>query len=139
MKISRAPLALILLLIAGSAMAQGSDWDFAAKSKEKCSDGSQMQMNDCLRQEYERSDKKLNASYRRLLQLLEDPSALKKAQIAWLSFRDATCAYENSGIGKDGSLYPYGWNACMIDVTNKRIRDLDMYQDWDCNGCPPRK
>lgn len=96
-------------------------------------------MNACLSQEYTRVDQKLNASYARLVNSLRDPASLRKSQAAWIRFRDLTCEYENSGIGKDGSLYPYAQAACNIDLTEKRLRDLDRYLEWNCNGCPPRK
>jgi uncharacterized protein YecT (DUF1311 family) len=113
------------------------DWDFAAPHKERCSHGGQQQMNRCLGSEYHKVDARLNAAYKRLLALLEDPSKLRKAQAAWLRFRDRTCEYANSGIG-EGTLYPFAQAACYIDLTEKRIRDFQQYLEWDCNGCPPR-
>jgi uncharacterized protein YecT (DUF1311 family) len=96
-------------------------------------------MNACLASEYSLVDEQLNEKYKRLIQVLENGSSLKKAQVAWLHFRDLTCEYASSGIGRDGSLYSFAQSACLIDLTEKRIRDLDQYLEWNCNGCPPRK
>lgn len=115
------------------------DWDFAKSSKDKCSDGTMIDMNSCLSNEYSRFDEKLNATYQNLVSLLEDKTKLKASQSAWLRFRDLTCEFANSGVDKAGSIYPFAQNACLIDLTAKRIRDLEEYLSWDCNGCPPRK
>lgn len=130
---------IAVFLAMSSGARAGEDWDFSSSQKSRCSDGGQQQMNACLASEYSVSDRQLNKKYKRLIEVLEDSSSLKKAQVAWLRFRDLTCEYENSGIGQEGSLYPFAQDACLIDLTEKRIRDLDQYLEWDCNGCPPRK
>jgi uncharacterized protein YecT (DUF1311 family) len=130
----------------------GEEWDFAKPHKDRCDDISQkpcmnspgtecvqQRMNACLANEYKKTDARLNADYKALLSVLEDPSKLKKAQNAWLRFRNLTCDYETSGVGTVGTLYPTAEAACYIDVTEKRIRDLQQYLRWECNGCPPRK
>ena len=130
---------LSLLLVMSASVRAGEDWDFSSPHKGRCSDGGQQQMNACLASEYSVTDRLLSEKYRRLIGVLEDNSSLKKAQVAWLRFRDLTCEYENSGIGRDGSLCSFAQSACLIDLTEKRIRDLDQYLEWNCNGCPPRK
>jgi uncharacterized protein YecT (DUF1311 family) len=127
------------LLLASSGAIAGEDWDFSTLHKSRCSRGGQQQMNACLASEYSVVDAQLNEKYKRLIQVLEDGSSLEKAQVAWLHFRDLTCEYASSGIGRDGSLYSFAQSACLIDLTAKRIRDLDQYLEWNCNGCPPRK
>ena len=129
----------VSLLLASSGAIAGEDWDFSTLHKSRCSCGGQPQMNACLASEYSVVDEQLNEKYKRLIQVLEDGSSLKKAQVAWLHFRDLTCEYSSSGIGRDGSLYSFAQSACLIDLTEKRIRDLDQYLEWNCNGCPPRK
>lgn len=122
-----------------SAACAGQDWNFSAPHIQRCSDGAQQQMNTCMADEYAKVDARLNAAYKKLINLLEDVSKLKNAQIAWLRFRDSSCDYENSGIGRDGSLYPFVQYACRIDFSEKRIRDLQRYLAWDGNDSPPRK
>ena len=132
------PLLLALSLLSPIAHADDG-WDFSAPHKARCSEGGQQQMNSCLAIEAEKADARLNEAYQGLVRALEDPSKLRKAQGAWLRFRDLTCEYENSGIGKAGSLYPFAQSACRIDLTEKRLRDLQQYIEWECNGCPPRR
>lgn len=130
----------VLPLLCLSALAAGaSEWDWSIEEKSKCSDGPMMQMNECLSAEYRRVEGLLSSRYRALLQSLASPIELRESQRTWLRFRDATCKYEVSGIAFGGSLYPYAKNACLIDLTKKRIRDIDEYASWDCNGCPARK
>ena len=96
-------------------------------------------MNACMAEEYWKSDARLNTLYQELIGVLENPAKLRQAQKAWLHFRDLSCEYESSGIGRDGSLYPFSVAACRIDLTENRVRDLERYLAQDCNGCPPRK
>ena len=116
-----------------------ADGDSEPAWLQRCGDGPQQQMNACMAEEYWKTDARLNAIYRELIEALEDPSTLRKAQKAWLRFRDLSCEYETSGIGRDGSLYPFSLAACRIDLTEKRIHELEQYLAQDCIGCPPRK
>jgi uncharacterized protein YecT (DUF1311 family) len=134
-----AALASAALVPFGAAHPQDDKWDFAAPHKQHCSLGTMLDMNRCLADEYKKVDGRLNDSYRQLIGSLADPSLLRKSQAAWIRFRDLDCEYASSGITADGSLRPFSDNACRIDLTEKRIRDLERYLGWDCNGCPPRK
>jgi uncharacterized protein YecT (DUF1311 family) len=131
-------LSITLLHLPFAAIA-GDEWDFAMPHKSRCSDGGQQQMNSCLAMEEAKVDIRLNDTYKRLVSALDDASKLRKAQAAWIRFRDLSCAYENSGITTGGSLYPFATSACRIDLAEKRLRDLEQYLEWNCNGCPPRK
>jgi uncharacterized protein YecT (DUF1311 family) len=115
------------------------DWDFAKPHKNRCSRADQQEMNSCMADEYRKVEGRLNTLFNQLLVILRDKNSLKESQTAWLRFRDMTCAYANSGIEKEGSLYSFAQNACHIDITEKRIRDFEQYLAWNCNGCPPRK
>ena len=106
---------------------------------QRCGDGNQQQMNACMGEAYGKADARLNSVYRELIAALENPSKLRRAQQAWLRFRDLSCDYETSGIGRDGSLYPFSLAACRLELTEKRISELERYLAQDCNGCPPRK
>jgi uncharacterized protein YecT (DUF1311 family) len=132
---------LISAALGRLSVAHGQDdkWDFAVPHKDRCSLGTMLDMNGCLAQEYKKVDAKLNEVYRQLTRSLADPSALRKSQAAWVRFRDLDCEYASSGIDSGGSLKPFSDNACRIDLTEKRIRDLQRYLTWDCNGCPARK
>ncbi|MEO8002839.1 MAG: lysozyme inhibitor LprI family protein [Arenimonas sp.] len=130
---------LVLTICFSPVVCASENWDFAAAQKERCSEGGQQQMNSCLAAEYSKVDVQLNELYKKITDDLEDPSKLRKAQVAWLRFRDRDCEYANSGLGKEGSLYSFAQSACFIDHTEKRIRDLQQYLNWNCNGCPSRK
>lgn len=126
-------------LLVSTALAQDDKWDFSTPHKQRCSVGTMLDMNQCLADEYKKVDARLNSVYTQLTSSLVDPSALRRSQTAWLRFRDLDCEYVSSGIGTGGSERPFSDNACRIDKTEKRIRDLQRYLEWDCNGCPPRK
>ena len=127
----------LMLLSIGTVSAD--EWDFAAPHKNRCSVGSMLDMNQCMGTEYSKADARLNQLYKRLLLSLVDPRPLRRSQSAWIKFRDLDCLYSGSGISGGGSLAPLNDSACRIDKTEKRIRDLERYLEWNCNGCPPRK
>ena len=122
-------------------VAEPKGWDFSQPYKDKCSEGNMHDMNECLVNEYIEIDQTLNSVYNMLVSVLAEKTKLQKAQAAWIKFRDLNCDYENSGMTPADNIYPYGMNACRIDLTLKRIKDLREYisDDWSCNGCPPRK
>jgi uncharacterized protein YecT (DUF1311 family) len=107
-------------------------WDFADEQKQKCSQGNMREMNQCLADAYAESDARLNVVYRHLLKALEDPAPLQKAQSAWVRFRDLQCAFEVPP-SWEGSGVPYSRNSCLIDHTERRIRDIERV--IPCNGC----
>ena len=119
----RGVFALVLSLFSWGALASGpSEWDWSIEEKTHCSEGPMMQMNECLAAEYRRTEHLLNIRYRALIESLAATTDLRNSQRTWLRFRDATCKYEVSGIEVGGSAYPYTRNACLIDLTKKRIR-----------------
>lgn len=61
----------------------------------KAAQGSDVEMGECLVAEERRQDARLNAAYRAAMAGLDfsrQKDALRKAQKAWLAFRDASCA-----------------------------------------------
>lgn len=125
----------IALLCSGFAIAQSTElkmWDFAHDKKRKCSEGTMVEMNSCLAAEYAESDARLNLVYKHLIEALAAPASLKRAQTAWVRFRDLQCAFEVPPAWT-GSAIPYTRNACLIDHTERRIRDLERV--GPCNGC----
>ena len=115
------------------------NWDFAAPQKGRCSVGTMVDMTRCLEKELNATEKRLNVEYQSLLRSLESAEPLRRAQGAWLRFRELECNYVTSGIGESGSLYPFSRIACNIDLTEKRIRDLRRYASWEGAGAPHRK
>jgi uncharacterized protein YecT (DUF1311 family) len=124
---------LSLLLCAFTSVARGAlDWDFAMEQKNTCSVGSMAEMNSCLADAYAETDRRLNKAYLELSGALLKPEPLKRSQLAWLRFRDLHCELHAP---KDaiGSIVPYTRNACLINLTEKRI--LDFKQIVPCDGC----
>jgi uncharacterized protein YecT (DUF1311 family) len=128
-----------VLLPQRAVRAEEDKWDFAAPYKQRCSTGTMLDMNECLAGEHAKVDARLNEVYKRLVGSLAQPESLRKAQTAWLRFRDLDCAYSSSGLTDGASLKPFSDNACLSDHAEKRIRELERYLSWDCNGCPPLK
>jgi uncharacterized protein YecT (DUF1311 family) len=102
---------------------------------------SQMEMNACAQQAFERADAELNALYRRLIDgAREDdgspdngrsdgddrPGAeatLREAQRAWVAFRDAHCRGEGYA-ERGGSMEPMIFHQCLERLTRERIAQL---------------
>ena len=108
----------LLVGSAHAAGARGSDPDCGSSNL------TQMDMNACAFQAFQRQDRELNALYGRLGKQ-EDAASLKQlqaAQRAWLQFRDLECAYETPDAG--GSLAPTETADCMAELTKERILDL---------------
>lgn len=79
----------------------------------------------CAQNDFEASDKELNALYKQLMSLqnAEYRSLTKKAQLAWIKFKEADCeveAYPTEG----GSVQPTIRLLCLKDKTDKRIAEL---------------
>ena len=111
----------------------------------KCkSDGNQMEMNQCAADGYAAADKKLNATWKKLMaQFKDDKTAtakLKAAQKAWIAFRDAEIAAQFACDEGDvrvcwGSMYPMLVNGELQAMTETRTERLQKYID-DGLGVP---
>ncbi|MDO9415013.1 lysozyme inhibitor LprI family protein [Pararhizobium sp.] len=98
----------------------------------------QFDMNYCANEEYLAADKALNAAYKTVMGHMEatdkdlaavSPTyagaveALKKAQRAWIAYRDGQC--ELSGFSaRGGSMEPMLVSGCLADLTKKRTQEL---------------
>lgn len=128
---------LMAALISTSVFSQPTErtydpaWDYSAKQKEKCSKGNMLEMNFCLQAEYNIVDERLNWLYKKLLDGVENPKPLKNAQRAWIKFRDLQCEWIVPS-SQEGSGVPYSRNACLIDLTEKRILDLQQIHGCSC-------
>ncbi|MGB7815557.1 MAG: lysozyme inhibitor LprI family protein [Methylotenera sp.] len=114
-------------------------WNFSSEQVKRCGVSNMLANNDCINHEFKTSNAELNRLYKLLVKNLISPKLLKESQLAWVKFRDKTCAYEISGLSEDGSLPFYQKTACLINLTEKRILDLKMYLSWTYDGSPPRK
>mgnify|MGYP000476956381 CR=1 FL=1 len=86
-------------------------------------------MIQCAAVELKVQDARLNRAYQDAMKRLDLPrqkTALKKAQRAWIAYRDADCA---SVYDPDwGSLARIEANACVLDHTARRADALEMYR-----------
>ena len=98
----------------------------------------QADMTNCARQDFEKADKQLNAVYKKAManQVALDKQsaeispeyvgavkALKKAQRAWIDYRDGHCegvSYEAAG----GTMQPMLELGCKATLTTNRIKEL---------------
>ena len=90
----------------------------------------QMGMNSCAEQEFERADKALNLAWTNAKGWVkDDPQAsalLLESQRAWLKYRDAQCAFiadENRG----GSIVPLEHSKCLSNLTKERTEALTNF------------
>lgn len=127
-------LSLLVLLAAPAWAGDGEDID--------CSDMTnlpQQEMNYCAAKDYEAADAELNAvwkdavaaavQYDKDLKEMGDDGrpgyedTLRKAQRAWITYRDAWCDYEGFE-ARGGTLEPLLIAGCLADLTRTRTKDL---------------
>jgi uncharacterized protein YecT (DUF1311 family) len=122
-------LPILLTLLAGMAF-------FSPAAAQECnrSDESQAAMNICAHEDYATADSKLNQIYSEIVKRLGDSSDHKKllqaAQRAWIAFRDAECAFANSG-SEDGSIYPMLMSQCLERLAAARTTQLQGYLECE--------
>ncbi|EPL7510778.1 lysozyme inhibitor LprI family protein [Klebsiella aerogenes] len=122
------------LIAAAALLASGAAW------ADDCSNANtQTEMNQCAAAQYQAADKKLNETWQRALKRAsgQQQELLKKAQQAWISLRDADCAFLASG-AEGGSMQPMLISQCMTDKSVEReafLASLLQCEDGDQN-CP---
>ncbi len=87
--------------------------------------GSQAEATGCARREYEAADAELNKVYNRLAGILDadEKALLKASELAWIKYRDSTCAFESSQY-KGGTMRPMIESFCLTRVTKARTAEL---------------
>lgn len=89
---------------------------------------SQADINLCTSPEFSNVDKKLNATYAKLMNSLDEDHKviIKKAQRAWIAFRDLECSAET--MDSDGySIHTFDVNTCISEMTKERIKKLESF------------
>jgi uncharacterized protein YecT (DUF1311 family) len=90
----------------------------------------QTTMDACASEAFKKSDKQLNELYKQISTRLKDDADKSKllvtAQRAWVTFRDAECAFSASGVA-EGSAYPMIHSMCLDGLTQTRTKDLQTY------------
>ncbi|EPL8197497.1 lysozyme inhibitor LprI family protein [Klebsiella aerogenes] len=122
------------LIAVAALLASGAAW------ADDCSNANtQTEMNQCAAAQYQAADKKLNETWEQALKRASGKQLelLKKAQQAWISLRDADCAFLASGT-EGGSMQPMLISQCMTDKSVEReafLASLLQCEDGDQN-CP---
>ncbi|CCE96859.1 hypothetical protein SFHH103_02364 [Sinorhizobium fredii HH103] len=126
-----APAIGLLLVLATSGFAQEPEVD-CQKAE------TQRDLNMCADQEYQAADADLNKAYRKAIAAMQETDkelggidaayvgaveALKKAQRAWIGYRDGQC--ELAGFeARGGSMEPMLVSGCLAELTRKRTAEL---------------
>ena len=93
----------------------------------QCKDAvSTKDMQDCMDNEWKKSDAELNRVYQESLKKLkpEQAALLKKAQRAWLSYRDAQCDADYKMFA-GGTAAPLALTQCRVTLTQERTKTLE--------------
>ncbi len=87
-----------------------------------------VEINICASREYQAADKKLNSAYQALRSRLDrqQQKRITDAQLAWIKFRDATCAYEGGVFQGGTAAGPIG-TSCLARITQQRTKELEGY------------
>lgn len=99
-------------------------------------------MNICAKMHWDATDRKLNDAYADALkkarlddsyglhpELPKVEDMLRHAQRAWITFRDASCAHEETLV-RGGSMQPMMFWGCMAALTEERTKHLVSYAKW---------
>ena len=88
------------------------------------------QINECFAKELKKADAELNDVYRLTMKKLEagDAALLRKAQRAWLVYRDAQCE-AGRALLDGGTGGPAAFLSCKLELTRKRTAEIqNTYQ-----------
>lgn len=87
-----------------------------------------VEINICASREYQAADKKLNSAYQALRSRLDrqQQKRITDAQLAWIKFRDATCAYEGGEFEGGTAAGPIE-TSCLARTTQQRTKELEGY------------
>ena len=87
----------------------------------------QTSLNICADRSFQAADKALNATYRALIAKMSptDRAQLQTAQRAWLTYRDAQCAFETAG-SVGGSAHPMVVSGCRQALTQAQTERLEF-------------
>lgn len=88
----------------------------------------QMDLDTCWADRSKQADVQLNAAYKKafadLRKLGIDPTVLVPVQVAWISARDKTCAFEES-LSAGGSIAPMMYSECVDRMTRARTLRIE--------------
>lgn len=83
-------------------------------------------INQCLQDDYTKADQKLNEVYKKVMAKTDAAKKQKlvAVQKTWITFRDAHCNYVASA-WEGGSMQPAMISACLTELTNQRVDQLN--------------
>lgn len=86
------------------------------------------EITNCILQQYEESDRRLNEVYQQLMSVLsyDERERLIDKQLEWIAYRDETCE-EEVGRVRGGTAYSSYLTACLDRVTRQRTAELEEY------------
>jgi uncharacterized protein YecT (DUF1311 family) len=87
--------------------------------------GATFPMQDCISEELERQDRRLNGAYEALMGSVPEKrrAQLRDAQRKWIAFRDANCEFYYDPQG--GSAARLASNECVVALTAERAHELE--------------
>ena len=87
---------------------------------------SQQEMNAEAAESFKKADKELNEVYAKVLANLDDEAKenLKKAQRAWIAWRDAEAAFRADPEARGGSMWPLVHEGTRSRLTKERVKGL---------------
>jgi uncharacterized protein YecT (DUF1311 family) len=99
-----------------------------------CNSQTMIDMKDEAGMQYKQADKEMNRIYKLATAACDSAGKerLKKAQLAWIKYRDLCCEAEAS-IYEGGSMYGLAYANCMAGVTKERtdrLRVYDVENSW---------
>ncbi len=98
-----------------------------------CFGQTQTEMNENTSNNFKKTDKELNVVYQKVLKEYSKDIAflknLKNSQRVWIQFRDAEMKtkYPDREQGYYGSMQPMCWNSYMTELTEERIKKLQVW------------
>jgi len=93
-----------------------------------CNAQTMLEMKDDAGSKYKQADVEMTRIYKLAREVCDDAGKerLKKAQLAWIKYRDLCCEAEGA-IYEGGSMSGLAQSNCMIEVTKERTNRLKAY------------
>ncbi len=145
------PLNVAIVLLIGTTLVAQQTQKLADPQRDCAEAKSQMGLNQCAGEQYHKADERLNAVYRKALDIMQKNlssaqdhkdahqikynqqaiAKLRAAERAWIQYRDLHCEAARHQY-EGGSMSPMIWGFCMAQTTSDRIAELKSgYEDGD--------
>ncbi|SRR5712692_7537124 len=95
-------------------------------TRAQCEDAkSTLQINECFAKELKKAEAEVNKIYQLTVKKLQpdDAALLRRAQRAWLAYRDAQCEAEHALWG-GGTGGPAALMSCKVELTRQRVAEI---------------